>query len=204
MFDQEFFEKIVSLKCSEKELKAFCINIDQKEFDTENAFTKYYRFDYILHCITLYQNKKISREYLTHWANAYNWIIMGGFKDNCVNEPLTLNVLLKWEISDWLDSLSFFDKKYCDIKNYRNSFNRLNIVYETESMWQVIYKIENPFQSDYTFLLINDSEKLYTYIFKEGMEEAFPEGLPLQWQICTDDGFKKTEQECIRNGYTEL
>lgn len=204
MFDQEFFEKIVSLKCSEKELKAFCINIDQKEFDTENAFTKYYRFDYILHCITLYQNKKISREYLTHWANAYNWIIMGGFKDNCVNEPLTLNVLLKWEISDWLDSLSFFDKKYCDIKNYRNSFNRLNIVYETESMWQVIYKIEDSFQSDYTFLLINDSEKLYTYIFKEGMEEAFPEGLPLQWQICTDDGFKKTEQECIRNGYTEL
>ena len=56
MFDQELFEKIVSLKCTEKELKAFCIDIDQKEFDTEYAFAKYYRFDYILHCITLYLN----------------------------------------------------------------------------------------------------------------------------------------------------
>ena len=71
-------------------------------------------------------------------------------------------------------------------------------------MWQVIYKIEDPCQSGYTFLLINDSEKLYTYIFMEDMEEAFLGGLPLQWQFCTDDSFKKTEQECIQNGYTEL
>jgi hypothetical protein len=204
MFDQELFEKITSCQCSEEELEAFCIDIDQKEFDTENAFTKYYRFDYILHCITLYQNKKISQTYLARWAYAYNWIIMGGFEGGDINNPLSVKKLLIWNISDWLDSLIFFDKKYDIIDYYIQNFKKLDYLYQTESQWRMIYKIEDPCATDYTFLLINDSTKQYHKIFMDDMDVAVPSRLPLQLPACTENFFVQTEQDCEQKGYIEL
>ena len=88
MFDKNLFEKICNLSCSLKELKCFCSRIDKKEFDTDNAFSKYYSLDTVLRCIQLCQDKRISGQYLAYWACAYNWIIMGGFKgkENDENE----------------------------------------------------------------------------------------------------------------------
>ena len=201
MFDQELFEKIVSLKCSEEELEAFCIDIDQKEFDTENAFTKYYCFDYILHCITLYQNKKISQAYLTYWANAYNWIIMGGFKDDCVNEPVTLKVLLKWEISDWLDSLSFFDKKYCDIKDYIVNFQRLDYLYQTAVQWRMFYAVTDAEIIDVSCLLINDLQKQYDFFDMNGF---FTAQSKIDGNLCDQEEFDRIKKQLRQNGYIEL
>lgn len=80
MYNKEFFEKVVNVDCSFKELKTFCANIDKEKYDTDNAFEKYYNVESILKAINRYKNGEVSDIYLACWANAYGWIIMAGFK----------------------------------------------------------------------------------------------------------------------------
>ena len=112
MFDQELFEKICKVSCTCEELKEFSCDINETEFDLDNPFTKYYSLDSILQCINLYEKGVVSADFVAYWANAYNWIVMGGFETNVNNEKeisVSLETVLIWAISDWLDSLSFFD-----------------------------------------------------------------------------------------------
>lgn len=41
MYNKEFFEKVVNVDCSFKELKSFCANIDKEKYDTDNASDLY-------------------------------------------------------------------------------------------------------------------------------------------------------------------
>ena len=122
MYDKELFGKIISVSCTFEELEAFVINIDKKEFDLENAFEKYYDAERILYAIRRYEKKEISDKYLAHWMNAYNWIIMAGFRTQQENKEIVFKDWLVWEISDWLDSLSFFDdsEDYITLEDYKN------------------------------------------------------------------------------------
>lgn len=107
MVEKKLFEKICEAKCSIKELEDFVRNIDEKDFDLDNPFEKYYDLDRIIAVIEKYQNGLINAKYLANWMNAYNWIMMGGFKIDDDDNHINLKELLIWLICDWLDSLSF-------------------------------------------------------------------------------------------------
>ena len=93
MFDKIMFEKIFNLTCSFDELKHFNFKIDEKEFDVDNCFEKYYSLETILKCIQLHKDKRISGKYLAYWSNAYNWIIMGGFKGKRLQRTIILSLV---------------------------------------------------------------------------------------------------------------
>ena len=67
MFNKEFFEKIIKMELSEREL--LCLKADKLEYDLDNAFEKYYSLENILKAINNCENKIISVPYLAHWAN---------------------------------------------------------------------------------------------------------------------------------------
>ena len=100
MYNKELFEKVLNLTCPSDELEKFCEKSDEREYDTDNAFEKYYNVEYVFNAIDRYKNKEISGNYLACWMNAYNRIIMAGFRPNEGNEDVTLSKWIKWEISD--------------------------------------------------------------------------------------------------------
>lgn len=59
MFEKKLFEKICAAKCSIKELEDFVHNIDEKDFDLDCPFEKYYDLDRINAVIEKYQNSLI-------------------------------------------------------------------------------------------------------------------------------------------------
>ena len=72
----------------------------EKVFDVEDCFEKYYFLDTILRCIRLCKEKRIFAKYLAYWCNAYNWIMMGGFrgKVNDENEKnISLQTMVIWD-----------------------------------------------------------------------------------------------------------
>lgn len=102
---------MINCECSFDELAEFSVNMSvKKEFDFNNSFNKYYNLDKILMAIEKYLNKTINAEYLTYWANVYNWILMASyfFNDNYSN---SFKQLLRNSISWELDALSFFDSE---------------------------------------------------------------------------------------------
>ena len=102
---------MINCECSFDELAEFSVNMSvKKEFDFNNSFNKYYNLDKILMAIEKYLNKTINAEYLTYWANVYNWILMASYflNDNYSN---SFKQLLRNSISWELDALSFFDSE---------------------------------------------------------------------------------------------
>lgn len=71
MFYKELFEKICKVSCTFEELKEFSCDINEKEFDLDNPFTKYYSLDSILQCINLYEKGVVSADFVAYWANAH-------------------------------------------------------------------------------------------------------------------------------------
>ena len=111
MYNKNLYNKIINCECSFDELAEFSVNMSvKKEFDFNNSFNKYYNLDKILMAIEKYLNKTINAEYLTYWANVYNWILMASyfFNDNYSN---SFKQLLRNSISWELDALSFFDSE---------------------------------------------------------------------------------------------
>lgn len=141
MYNKEFFEKVVNVDCSFKELKSFCANIDKEKYDTDNAFEKYYNVESILKAINRYKNGEVSDIYLACWANAYDWIIMAGFKSVKNSAGITFREWLEWEISDFLDSLSFFDASYSwyDADDYEKGFKRIDAIYKNSDDWNCFF-----------------------------------------------------------------
>lgn len=102
---------MINCECSFDELAEFSVNMSvKKDFDFNDSFNKYYNLDKILMAIEKYLNKTINAEYLTYWANVYNWILMASyfFNDNYSN---SFKQLLRNSISWELDALSFFDSE---------------------------------------------------------------------------------------------
>lgn len=144
MFDKILFEKICNVQCTWDELKNFNSKINEKEFDVDNSFEKYYSFNSIMRCIQLYKDKQITDKYLALWCNAYNWIIMGGFKDkaNEENEKIDVTEIIVWDIVDWIDSLSFFDDEdvdFYDLDVYVKNLRILDSLYKNHKKWEVFY-----------------------------------------------------------------
>ena len=137
MYNKEVFDKIINATCTFEELEAFVIDIDNKEFDTDNTFEKYYKAERILYVIRRYENKEIDDEYLSCWMNAYNWIIMAGFKIESENKEFSFQDWVVWEISNLLDGLTFFDDSTDEfnIEDYKNSFIIIDKIYKNLNDW---------------------------------------------------------------------
>ena len=179
MFDKEMFEKICHVTCSWDELKRFNSKIDEKEFDVNNCFEKYYSLDPILKCIDLYKNKRITDKHLAYWCNAYNWIIMGGFegKANDENEKtVDVATILIWDISDWLDSLSFFDAQYFDLNKYIGNFRVLDSIYKNLKKWEAFYSFsadtydDGESVNDIYVLFVNKTKNVYYALVSDGCD----------------------------------
>lgn len=144
MTEKTLIQKICDSCCSMEELKEFVLAIDRQEYDTENAFGKYYSLDRIIRAIEKYQNNEISADYLAYWANAYDWIIMGGFKADSDSSEVTFGELIVWEISEWLDGLSFFDEvslDFYDLEKYKRAFSDLDRIMKNENAWNAVHTV---------------------------------------------------------------
>lgn len=169
MYNKELFEKIVDATCTFKELESFIIDIDKQEYDLDNAFEKYYNVDKILNVINIYENKKIKYRYLSYWMNAYNWIIRSGFKNDFENKKITFKDVIIFEISDWLDSLSFFNESddWFYLNEYKNAFVVLDKIYKNLSDWKCVFGYDCEYEhndGNIVFFTINHNTKEFVKI----------------------------------------
>ena len=167
MYNKELFEKICNVTCSFEELTSFIIKIDKKKFDLDNPFEKYYDLKKILFAIQRYEKKEISDRYLAYWMNAYDWIIMGGFKIKTKDNSITFKKWLEWEISDWLDSLSFFDDSddWYNLEDYKNSFAVLDKIYQNRGDWDRVFAHTDEWgDNDDDVLVLAYNEKLNEFV----------------------------------------
>lgn len=211
MFDKIMFEKICNLTCSFDELKRFNSKIDEKEFDTDNCFEKYYSLETILKCIQLHKDKRISEKYLAYWSNAYDWIIMGGFKGKVNDENernISIATILIWNISDWLDSLSFYNEDYdYDLDEYSHTFRILDSIYKNYKKWTAFYSFvtdtydNGDALNDIMVLLVNDNKGVYYKLFSDGCD--FKECIFDESFIETSN-LENIESDLKARGYKEL
>ena len=207
MFDKEIYEKIFTVSCTFEELENFVIGIDKKEFDLDNAFQKYYSLVCILSAIQKYKTKQISDTFLAYWANAYNWIIMSGFKVSYHEEKNNriIKEIIIDEICEWLDSLSFFDEEeeMFDIENYINAFSTLDKIYNNINDWEFEYAPTNEFcdeNGDIWLLFINTKESLFLKLLHEDRGDYSVENQE-PW---SEDDIDKAIQSLKANGYKKM
>ena len=170
MYNKELYGKIINVSCSFEELESFVSDISKKEFDIDNAFEKYYDLERILFAISRYENKEINDKYLAYWMSAYNWIIMAGFKAGNENVGITFQDWVLWEISDWLDSLSFFDDSddWFNLDDYKNSFRIIDEIYKNLNDWECIFAHTDEWgdnDDDVVLLTINNKAKKFVKIY---------------------------------------
>lgn len=175
MYNKELFDKICNVSCPPDELKNFVTALSEKEFDLDNPFEKYYNVNRIISAIEKYQSKEIDAQFLTNWMCAYNWIIMGGFETTEADKYIPLKQILIWEISDWLDGLSFFDDSddLYNLEGYKATFQVLDLVLKEAKRCQAVFAMENDEDydcgADIIILITNEDSKyfirLYTDIF---------------------------------------
>ena len=204
MFDKEMYEKIFTISCTFEELENFVSDINKKELDLDNAFEKYYSLDCILSAIKKYKAKQVDDRFLACWANAYNWIISAGL-DFQSETNHKIKEIIAFEISDWLDSLSFFDEdeEVCDIEQYINVFSTLDKIYNSMNDWEFEYAPTNEFcdeNGDIWLLLINIKEGLFLKLFHEGYGDYSVENQE-PW---SEDDIDKAIQSLKANGYKEM
>ena len=167
MFDKELFKKICEAECSIRELEDFVHDIDKKDFDLDCPFEKYYSLDRIISVIEKFQNSHISDKYLAYWMNAYNWIIMGGFKVDDDNNHISLKEFLMWLICDWLDGLSFFDwGGEFKLEKYKETFKTLNKVYLDRAECNAVFAPYGD-NDDVGVLVVNDKSSYFVVLYDE-------------------------------------
>ena len=204
MYDKKLFEKICNATCSFEELEAFTIKINKKQFDLDNPFEKYYHLDRILWAINRYENKEIDDKYLSYWMNAYNWIIMGGFKIK-VGPSITFTTWLEWEICDWLDSLSFFDdsEDWFNLQDYKNSFTIVDRIYRNRNEWHSVFAHMDEGgdnDQDIVVLAYNDKTNEFVKIYSELDYWR----LDVKFQRLELNELEKRIEELKAKGYQEL
>ncbi|MDY5264611.1 MAG: hypothetical protein SPH07_06205 [Eubacteriales bacterium] len=172
MYDKDLYNKILSVSCSFEELENFVIDINKKEFDLDNAFEKYYDVEKILYAIRRYERGEVEDKYLAYWMNAYNWIIMAGFKLKKEETEITFQEFLEDLITDWLDSLSFFDDSddWYNLDDYKNTYIALDKVYKNINDWEHIFAHTDEFgdnDDDVVVLAYNNKTKEFVKLYHE-------------------------------------
>ena len=205
MYNKELYDKIINASCSFEELEFFVSDISKKEFDIDNAFEKYYDLERILFAISRYENKEINDKYLAYWMSAYNWIIMAGFKMENENVRITFQEWVSWEISDWLDSLSFFDDSddWFNLDDYKNSFRIIDEIYKNVNDWECIFAHTDEWgdnDDDVVLLTINNKAKKFVKIYAnlDYLNEK------VDFPRIEEDELEKKIKQLKKVGYQEL
>ena len=211
MYDKLLYEKILECKCSYDELKNFNKDIDKKEFDQEDAFIKYYSLERVLYAISRYEKKEVDDRYLASWMNAYNWIIMAGFKSEQEGE-ITFQDWIVWEISDWLDSLSFFDDSddWYNLLDYKNSFIIIDKIYNNASDWTAVFAHTKEWgdnDDDVVILAISQKNKEFVKMYgtldylnnKVDIEKITVKQLKAEMKILKNQGFTQLKYGLFKN-----
>lgn len=148
MVDKELLERIADAACGADELADFCANLDEREYDLDGSFQKYYRLGRILHAIERFERGEIDVGYLTAWAMVYNRIIMATEWAKPPRSGLTgFEDYLIETISETLDSLSFLDsmnaeEEYAEqLEGYKDEFRFYDHVLSTLGEWDVSYAV---------------------------------------------------------------
>ncbi|MBQ9085374.1 MAG: hypothetical protein IJY24_06960 [Clostridia bacterium] len=180
MFDKAMFEKVCNLSCTMQELREFNRGLTEREFDLDRPFDRYFSIDTVLRLIKLRRAKRLPCKFISEWAYAYNWIIMGGFKTEINDETVTdipLKTLIIWEISDYIDSLAFYDADFDeDLEDYVINLRTLDSVYHNEDKWKAYYsycggEYDNcePV-NDIALLLVCKSKPVYYTMYSDGCD----------------------------------
>ncbi len=164
MFNKELFDKICSVTVSEEELFDFAEHLSEAEFDLEAPFKKYYSLSSIEKCIDLYKSGRVDDKYMSYWACAYNWIIMGGAGGDggeAAAKPGCLKKIIRDDISNWLDSLSFYEKETHESVDYfgPDAPRAADVYLETFRVLNSIYTAPTDWCAFYILLDDDDSEK---------------------------------------------
>ena len=205
MYNKDLYNKIIHVSCSFEELETFVSGIDKKEFDLDNAFEKYYDLERIIYAINRYENKEVDDKYLAYWMNAYNWIIMAGFKIESKNNEISFRDWVVWEISDWLDSLSFFDDSddWFNLGDYKNSFRIIDEIYKNINDWKCVFAHTDEWgdnDEDVVLLVVNDKTKELVKIYAslDYLNER------VDFPRIEEDEFEKKIKQLKKVGYQEL
>lgn len=170
MFNRELFQKICAVECSWEELKRFVVGLSKKELDEEAPFDKYYSLQSILRAIERYQKKEVDEKYLAYWACAYLWILNGDFKTEPVVKCFSFCWWMQCVITDWLDSLAFFDscQEYYDLKKYKELYTILDRVYRSLEDWTCSFSyndIGDCNGADVLVLAVNEQTKEFIKLY---------------------------------------
>lgn len=185
MYDKQLIEKICNLTCSKKELE---ISTDSIKYDIESPFKKYFHVETVVNAIQKYLDKEWDETMIARWGNHYNWIICGGFEEHVIEELNSIEDFIKWNISDWLDSLSFFDaikeeekdieldEEEMKLDGWEEVFRCLDNIFKTSTQWKGFYAKIGPrgeFNDDQFVLLVNDSTKQYMIFHSDFLDNGY-------------------------------
>lgn len=170
MYDKDLFERIINCEVSEKELIDFFPQ-NEREYDLNNSFDKYFSLDKIKHAIELYNSNQISDKYLSHWACAYYWIFMASNWNS--EDDITLKYNIEEEIADWFDAVSFFDDSMLTEvdPNYLIKFyDAMQILCDIRQNiidWTAYYKTDESYLElgdEAVILCVNEKNKFFVII----------------------------------------
>jgi hypothetical protein len=203
MVNRNLCKKLCNVECSIEELSYFIDRHEDFYGLADDFFKEYYSLDSILKCINLYKAGEITVRYLTSWANAYAWLLLGNDKSD-TDEVLTFKALVEHDITDWLDGLSFYDEEYHGEKNmiddFKLAFETLDNIYRALDEWtpHVGY-------CDYdilSVLAVNDGKREFVRLYFANMDEEFTDKLftkPLP-----KGKLRRIMNDLKKRGYTEV
>ena len=174
MITKELIEKVVCAECLKEEMSQV-LNFLQNRKNYEgleflkNSFEKYYNLARIINTIRKYENKEIDDRYLAKWMCVYNWIIMADEWANVPIEEITFKTWVVWEISGWLDSLSFFDDSddFYNLEDYKKTFEVMDKIYNNLEDWKRVFAHTDEWgdnDDDVAVLVSNDKTKEFVRI----------------------------------------
>lgn len=130
---------------------------------------------------------------------------MAEFRTQQENKEIVFKDWLVWEISDWLDSLSFFDdsEDYITLEDYKNSFLIMDKIYKSIDEWKCVFAHTDEFgdnEDDVVLLAVNNKTKEFVKIY--GNLDYLNEKAKIE-KIEADELKKETEQ-LKKRGFKEL
>lgn len=200
MLCKDVYEKIRNADCTEEELSKLLSETELLENDCADPFKAYYNADDVLKRIDLCKEGKVSDEYLADWANVYAWLLL---RDEECDNALTWKDLVEYDITDWLDGLSFYDEEDDEgtlLDDFRRAFEVLDGIYRSLDEWQVHlgYSCANIL----TALAVNDEKGEFVRLYFAGMDDDVEERLfakPL-----SEEKLRELVNDLKKNGYSEV